>query len=288
MSELSKLVEGYPRLAGQIGQYPETAILRRFATLNSQNLLYLQAELIHLEEKIRVLEATANRSQSDNKRLYARDWYWLKASAESDDCELWQTVLEAKTKLKEYSPYLASCLAPATFLTITDDALLQQVTLSALPEPTPYSLRTLRHWLEAKHLGNLALIGEDQKIWSSDSQVTDLIVIRGYPEMDSFSKWIAEKFLVWFHHRFWPQMRKPGDLESGVAVYEDDKVLRYTSHTTTAVASLLPVVSSIILYRVQDVGVRLGLTALFTFIFGFCLAIFTNVQRREVFTAVAA
>jgi hypothetical protein len=132
------------------------------------------------------------------------------------------------------------------------------------------------------------LIGEDQKIWSSDSQVTDLIVIRGYPEMDSFSKWIAEKFLVWFHHRFWPQMRKPGDLESGVAVYEDDKVLRYTSHTTTAVASLLPVVSSIILYRVQDVGVRLGLTALFTFIFGFCLAIFTNVQRREVFTAVAA
>ncbi|PMD62034.1 uncharacterized protein K444DRAFT_525568 [Hyaloscypha bicolor E] len=275
MSNANTLVEGYPRLAAQMGHYPETGIYRRFASLNSQNLLYLQAELVHLEKKVRQLETAASREQGGNKYLYAKDWYWLKVSAEDGENELWQTVQETKAKLKEYN-----------------DALLQQVTLSALPEPNAYSLRTLRHWLQERSLGNLALIGEDSKVWGAASEplnhASDLIVIRGQPTIDRFSKWFVERFLVWFHRRFWHQVKQLNDIESGMAVYEDENLIRYTSHATTIVASLLPVISTIILYRVQDIGLRLGITAIFTFIFVFCLAFFTDAQAPEIFAATAA
>jgi hypothetical protein len=294
MSNANTLVEGYPRLAAQMGHYPETGIYRRFASLNSQSLLYLQAELVHLEKKVRQLETIASREQGGNKYLYAKDWYWLKVSEEDGENELWQTVQETKAKLKEYSALFSlftnyfGLFAKA----FTDDALLQQVTLSALPEPNAYSLRTLRHWLQEKSLGNLALIGEDSKVWGAASEplnhASDLIVIRGQPTIDRFSKWFVERFLVWFHRRFWHQVKQPNDIESGMAVYEDENLIRYTSYATTIVASLLPVLSTIILYRVQDMGLRLGTTAIFTSIFAFCLAFFTDAQAREIFAATAA
>jgi len=104
---VSPLVEGYPKLAAQMGHYPETAILRRFATLNSQNLLYLQAEVIHLEKQLRELEVADSQVQGGNKPLYAKDWYWLKTSAEDGDVEgkQWQVLIETRAKLKEYSQF---------------------------------------------------------------------------------------------------------------------------------------------------------------------------------------
>lgn len=173
-----------------------------------------------------------------------------------------------------------------------DDALLQQVALSALPEPTTNNLNTLRLWLEGRQVGNLALIGEDHNVWGTTNEphnhASDLAVIKKYPATDYFSKWVVEKLLVWSHQQFLHQVKKPSDIESGVTVYESDNLLRYTSYTTTIIASLLPVISTIVLYNAQKVSIRLGLTALFTFIFGFCLTFFTNAERREIFTAVAA
>jgi hypothetical protein len=97
--------EGYPKLAKQMGQYPETAIFSRFGDLNAQNLLYLQAELVHLQARLRSYEASNSKSQNGNKALYARDWYWLENSAAEGDGEQWQTMLEIRTKLKEYSEF---------------------------------------------------------------------------------------------------------------------------------------------------------------------------------------
>jgi hypothetical protein len=46
-------MNGYSKLASLMGAHPELAIFRRFGTLNAQNLLYLQAELIYFENKMR-------------------------------------------------------------------------------------------------------------------------------------------------------------------------------------------------------------------------------------------
>jgi hypothetical protein len=46
-------MEGYAKVAHLMGTHGEFGIFRRFQTLNMQNLLYLQAEITHLEAELR-------------------------------------------------------------------------------------------------------------------------------------------------------------------------------------------------------------------------------------------
>src|ERR1700761_4559225 len=93
-------VEGYPKLAYEMGAYPETAIIRRFAGLNAMNLLYMQAELIHLENELKTLQ----RRDASQGYKYSQDWYWLNISASSsENSDQIEKVLTIRAKLKEYS-----------------------------------------------------------------------------------------------------------------------------------------------------------------------------------------
>ena len=109
ISTIEKLpapVPGYPKLAHHMSMYSECAIFRRFNSLNCQNLLYLQAELVHLEERLRYLEAADSSSTDEARHLYSKDWYWLDDS-ESEQLEV---VLEIRKRLKDYS--LSKALFP--------------------------------------------------------------------------------------------------------------------------------------------------------------------------------
>ncbi len=103
-------VAGYPRLASHIGLYPDFAIYRRFGSLNAQNLLYYQAELVHLEQTLRKQEIADSSSQEGSKSLYARDWYWLKDSETKEDDAQLRTILSVRERLKEYSKYTITFL----------------------------------------------------------------------------------------------------------------------------------------------------------------------------------
>ena len=94
--------EGYPRLASHMAQYPENIIFRRFNGLCTRNLLYLQAELMHLEQKLYRLEAADSVSSDGHRARYSKDWYWLDYSSEGETSEQLQTVLTIRSKLKEY------------------------------------------------------------------------------------------------------------------------------------------------------------------------------------------
>lgn len=96
-------IEGYPKLACHMGTYTEYAIYRRFGSLNSQNLLYFQAELTHLERKLRRLEVADLASAEGNRSNYSKDWYWLNNSVFEENNEQLETVLAIRDKLKEYS-----------------------------------------------------------------------------------------------------------------------------------------------------------------------------------------
>lgn len=48
-------MEAYAKVASLIGSQEEFAIFRRFRVRNMQGLLYLQAEIIHLEEELNEL-----------------------------------------------------------------------------------------------------------------------------------------------------------------------------------------------------------------------------------------
>ncbi|PVH73039.1 hypothetical protein DL98DRAFT_432025 [Cadophora sp. DSE1049] len=267
-------VEGYPKLACHMGRYLQSAIYRRFGSLNSQNILYMQAELIHLEKSLRHVEGGDATFTEGNRSKYSRDWYWLNTYAAEEGSEQWETVLTIRQKLKEYN-----------------DAIIQQSVMSHLAGPNHHDLRSLQQWLERPGMGNLALIGKDRSTWG-DAELPinphhDLLTVSSSGNRDLFSTWFMERFVLWIHKIFWHRVKKVDDPESGITSYEGQTLHRYTSHITTIIASLLPILAIVVLYCVDSMKARLGLVALFTFTFTAALSFFTGAKRGEIFIATS-
>ena len=71
------VMEGYAQLAQRMYIYKDLAIVRRFDALNAQNILYLQAELMVLEAKLKKKQAEDCFSDEEEKRWSAHDWQTL-------------------------------------------------------------------------------------------------------------------------------------------------------------------------------------------------------------------
>lgn len=96
-----KQVPGYPSLAEKMGATPQHAILRSFSALGMQNLLYYQAELVYLENRLRKVESRCL-AQGDGSKQYqfARDWDELKRSWRA---HLWERKGEETASLRSLS-----------------------------------------------------------------------------------------------------------------------------------------------------------------------------------------
>jgi hypothetical protein len=106
---------GYADIAKLMCKRPEVAIFRRFAFLNTKNLLYLQAELIHLEIELNYqikldktkeaaeIERHKNQEAVESELPHEilspdRDWEDLTKAKRQ-----WKKFGEIREKLKEYS-----------------------------------------------------------------------------------------------------------------------------------------------------------------------------------------
>jgi hypothetical protein len=106
-------MEGYNKVAALMSTYPEFAILRSFRTLNMQNLLYLQAEITHLEAELR--RRTVENIASGKSPDYQHDWWSLAHGHEDGNGMQWDIMLEIGEKLEKYSK-----LHPIYFKVSTD------------------------------------------------------------------------------------------------------------------------------------------------------------------------
>lgn len=103
---------GYSRLASLMGAHPETAILRRFGSLNALNLLYLQAELTNLENSLHKAATADSKSGQFERSLYARDFQTLLESVKGvgekggHNPTQWNLMLQIREKLNEYSEHI--------------------------------------------------------------------------------------------------------------------------------------------------------------------------------------
>lgn len=103
--DYSYRVPGYPRLAEEIGKIPQLGIFRRFGALNARSMLYMQAELVYLEQRLIVIEERERTPRNDMRWKFAGNWFRL-SSAEQEEAGMrtqWDLVLEIREKLKEYS-----------------------------------------------------------------------------------------------------------------------------------------------------------------------------------------
>lgn len=95
--------EGYAAIADYFDHDRNIPILRRFRRLNVLNLLYMQAELFHLERELQSIAEEDATSSDQTRQDFAYSILNLRASAETVDGFQWEKILEIRTKLEEYS-----------------------------------------------------------------------------------------------------------------------------------------------------------------------------------------
>lgn len=170
----------------------------------------------------------------------------------------------------------------------SDEAVALQATMASFSDPDSYDLADTRSWLVRPTMGNRVLIGADSDVWEHG---TDLFALRKRHTEDPFSRWVIDKLLIWLHHhvlsRFKGSSRRT-DPETGVAMYNDETLLAYTSLVSSVLAAILPVAAITVLFCVSNMAIRLGLIALFSLIFSLCLTRFTTAKKSEMFGATAA
>lgn len=78
------------------------------------------------------------------------------------------------------------------------------------------------------------------------------------------------------------------DPNASVGYASGDKIAAFISYLSTMLATLLLVGAILVLYKVSNNDLRLGLIALFTVVFAASVGLLTNASMAEVFGATAA
>lgn len=98
-----RIMDGYHKLASLMSDHEELFMLRRFAMSNAKNLLYMQAEILHLEAELHDI-ALEDHSGCEKHRNYEYSVFDLKESFGSRGSDTqWRKILELRERLKEYS-----------------------------------------------------------------------------------------------------------------------------------------------------------------------------------------
>jgi hypothetical protein len=114
-TELDTYDDGYPALARWMAQDPdnETLIFRKFDSLSTRNLLYLQAELFDIERRMFELERQIPASRNVTLMESVRRWETFVDEAARNlaqgqlrpEKELMELVVVMREKLKEYRKF---------------------------------------------------------------------------------------------------------------------------------------------------------------------------------------
>jgi hypothetical protein len=389
---------GYDKVASLMTQHGEMAMFQRFNYLNTLNTLYLQAELVFLEQKIknglrgdlvmnrgpasesgqastsngasglgngthgeqtlqnervemrnsretgesinlveipRVSRTSGNGNDSDRSPTTtlagtdlrvsqspsnntstqdrpglpigllpdpARDWYDLSTMKETS--EVWNTMLQARAKLKEYS----SCLSTPSPIRLTshplktnitpnnisqDETLLLLTHLKSHPSPNKSDHSFLLHWFRHPSLGSLPLLSLDQFTYLS-SPPSSLLALTPRQGTDPIYTLLSAKLLSIYHFLLGKYLKTsaphPQDLEANARYFEykDKYLLRTANCLGSLISSGLLVTSILVLYFVRDMAARLGVVAVFTVAFSLGLSLLTSARKVEVFAGTAA
>lgn len=92
-------MEGYSKFASLMGAYPETPVFRRFGAMSPHNLLYIQAELMHLEHELQECTLENERSgDTAGRSLFSKDWSTLAHFNDGTERQ-WSLMLKIRAKL---------------------------------------------------------------------------------------------------------------------------------------------------------------------------------------------
>lgn len=287
------IMPDYKGLASLMDEYHDVSIFRRFRRLNLQNLLHMQAELVHVEQELQEIHGEDSRSNDPVRRSFQTNWKVMENSFRSGGDNLQRTkLLEAREKLEKYSKLL---YRPQQDLGLRclDSSLLTQAHLNALRSPKKQSLEILRDWLRRPGYGNSFLQGFERRTWE-DVEPADMVVLQKDIEDhdDPLTRWLLRVIPGFFHdrwgHRWKVAVRDQERGDQELFVYKDSNFAKFTTAVTTFLSTVFPVVSIFVLYYVKAMVARLGLILAFTSLFSLALLIVSRVRRVEIFMATSA
>ncbi|KAF4177469.1 hypothetical protein CNMCM8694_002300 [Aspergillus lentulus] len=233
------VVEGYDKLAAFLGSHPEFQYFRRFSTLNTKNLLYLQAELANLEQELQdiIQEDKELAAQEEKKRKYPFSVWHLKSSANdpSVDSYQWDKVKEVRELLHQYNA-----------------ALLQQSQIMDFGAPAKVEAAGLREWLRRPECGGGSIqMLTEKDVWNEANEGDMIAVCRQQHEVDNFTKWVYTDFLNWFHNNWGHREKDKYDVEMGARIYDYHAIQSYTYAASILISGVLPASSIVVLYLLK-------------------------------------
>jgi hypothetical protein len=177
------------------------AIFRKFKILANRDLLYLQAQLAHLEAELSVLSDRDGRTAGEEEELYDTNWYLLSSSADREhDGQQWEKVLQIRAKLKEYCTILpASYHCEHIFFANlrADESLSRYSDIIKKPQARKRDVEMLKKWISRGDLGGgIPFSGNDLNLVGGsvydDTSGDDLVILNNRAgEDDTFTRFLA-------------------------------------------------------------------------------------------------
>ncbi|KAF9892679.1 hypothetical protein FE257_001081 [Aspergillus nanangensis] len=269
-------LEGYDKLAALLASEPTLQYFRRFATLNTKNILVLQAEIANLEDELKdIIEYDKQQPGEDNKkRLYPFSVWHLKDSLNEPNADKfqWTKFLELRELLNQYN-----------------QALLQQSELMRFRRPDKADEAEFRKWLDdpegaARFFGNVP----ENEVWSKDNGDDLIVLCRKQDGVDHFTRFIYRRFIPWFHRTLGYRSEDRHDEEMGVWKYNDSKVKSFTYVISILISGLLPAFSIIVLYFLKSATSKLVVVFVYNMVFSLVLGFLVKARRAEIFAAAVA
>ncbi|KAG2415840.1 hypothetical protein HFD88_007032 [Aspergillus terreus] len=266
-------LEGYDKVAALLSSDPGLQYFRRFATLNTKNLLYYQAQIANLEDELNdiIVDDKSLFDRYERKKNYPFSVFHLEKSLRDDDALQWKKFLEIRELLSKYN-----------------DALLQQVQLLRLRAPEPAEVAEFRDWLTDKEGGRQFFILQTEKdVWSEGNQHDLIALCRRQDGVDHFTRWIFKQ-LARFHRRWGYRSEKRHDPEMGTWNYSDQKIKSFTYIFSLFMSGLLPASSILILFFVKDPTDKLIVILVYNVVFPLVIGFLVKAKRTEIFAAATA
>ena len=316
---------GFHLYSSHIARDTSLGVYRKFAVLNTRNILYLQSELADLEVQLQRLDAKGNGKELDNDIwAISRSWRKMRDAGisfqegktagediqQSQDpremrdaglsfqesnitakhaCEIqdprnsWSVVLKIRSVLKEYSGLPQQGASSSSTHIKLDEALQAQAWLQSLERPPKHTLETMRKVLKW-NVDLRSSISEIDVEYLDLKNSPDIISLTPGPNREAFSRFLISK-LSWV---FLSSEARQEQRQTGFTILSDNRVRRTTRVVAVVLASILPVLSIVILYYVHPTNIRIGLIVVFSTLFSAVVALVSDARNVEVMAGTAA
>jgi hypothetical protein len=160
--------------------------------------------------------------------------------------------------------------------------------LKGLNGPSSRDLIILRDWFLDTKKGNEPLNGLDRQVWKTSTK-SSLVALKARKGTDPLATLFLHRILRWWHLTFGYRLKKKHlDEEAQYVEYRDKDFETAANIVGSVVSTVLLVGSTVALYFVESMTIRLVLIGVFILIFSLVLVLVVGASKVEMFAATAA